>query len=284
MSKGLDNYHSLRHIVVCVDASPRSRSLVTLALSLARRHVARVTGLYVSHLSSPELFYCDPPAYAAARFIDEMTRQVHAKDTSEGARLKQEFCSAAETAGVDAAWCIVEGLSADTLACHVPNVDLAICRQQDLEHTPFEWLTDVALGMLRSLERPVLVLPRSSGYSNVPRKVLLDCRDAEQALRALKQAIPLLERPAEVVLLSTADNKAPMREIAVHLARHGINASAVQSLRKNMATGLLGFAREFDADLIVSCDDRGSQMRTLMFGSVTQALLTDMHIPILLAA
>ncbi|HEV2546417.1 MAG TPA: universal stress protein [Stellaceae bacterium] len=284
MSKSLNNYNSFRHVLVCVDASPRSRSLVTLALSLARRHAARVTGLYVSHLSSPELFYCDPPAHAAARFIDEMTRQLHAKDTSEEAGLKQEFCSAAEKAGVEAGWCMVDGLSADALACHGPSVDLAICRQRDLEHIPFEYLTDVAPAMLRSLRRPVLVLPRTSGYSNASRKVLLDCRDAEQALRAFKQAIPLLERSAEVVLLSTADDMGPMREIAVHLARYAINASTVQSLGKNVATGLLDFAREFDADLIVSRDDGGSQMRTLMFGSVTQALLADMHIPVLLAA
>jgi len=283
MSKGPNSYNTLRHILVCVDASPRSRSLVMLALSLARRHASRITGLYVFHLPSPDLFYCEPPAHASARAIDEMTAQVRSTCMNEGTRLRQEFRAAAERAGVEADWCIVNGLSADALRCHVSQVDLTICRQRDLAHTPFEYLTDIAVEMLQALNRPVLVLPRMGGYSNASRRVLLDCRRADQALRALRQAIPLLDRSADVVLLRTADGKDPTREITLHLARHGINASAVQSRGNNVGMSLLSFAREFGADLVVSPDNGCSRIRELIFGSTKRTLLDRMQIPVLLA-
>jgi nucleotide-binding universal stress UspA family protein len=75
------------------------------------------------------------------------------------------------------------------------------------------------------------------------------------------------------------------RDIALHLARHRVKASAAHTVAKEIPAGdaLLNYASDNGADLIVAGGYGHSRTRELVFGGVTRTLLTAMTVPVFLS-
>jgi len=127
--------------------------------------------------------------------------------------------------------------------------------------------------------RPVLVAASSAERIRTER-VLVAWKDTREARRAVADAIPLLSRAEEVIIVTIDPNadtftKGRLAEVASFLGRHGINART--EIIKSRAEGerISEFARSIHADLVVCGAYGHSRFREWIFGGVTRCLLND---------
>jgi nucleotide-binding universal stress UspA family protein len=275
-----------KDILVHLDASPRTSVRLALACALASRHSAYLAALYVVDLPQTPLLYGNPAGFAA---IEEMTATFMARARNEAAAVEQSFRERVRRDGIKAEWRLVEGPPGETVALHARYADLAIVGQARAGDSLTYGGDIPAIAMLSS-GRPVLVVPDVGDFAAVGDTVLIGWKSSREAARAVHDALPLLQsaRSVKVLAINPArgidgDREHPAAEMALHLARHGVNAEAAYTIAEDVSEGdvLLNQAADMGADLIVVGGYGHSQTRELIFGGVTRTLLSTMTVPVL---
>lgn len=144
-------------------------------------------------------------------------------------------------------------------------------------------------GLLFESGRPLLVVP--PGFDTFRHARVLVAWDASaRAARAVNDAMGILKAAGAVEVLAIGSQKelaheVPGAELAPHLARHGVNVTV-----KNLvpgSDGIAGTLREqaalIGADLIVMGAFNHSRMREWVLGGVTESLLADCKVPLLMS-
>jgi nucleotide-binding universal stress UspA family protein len=132
--------------------------------------------------------------------------------------------------------------------------------------------------------RPVLVVPDGINWLDL-RSVLVAWKDTSEARRALADALPMLRKAGNVVVVEIAEDDediaavtARVTDVVAWLARHGVIATArVSEARQGdtAAAQLAKVAGDVDAGLIVAGAYGHSRFRELILGGVTQYLVTQ---------
>jgi nucleotide-binding universal stress UspA family protein len=127
--------------------------------------------------------------------------------------------------------------------------------------------------------RPVLVAAK--GVKRIfTNTALIAWKDTREARRAVVDALPLLCQANEVVVV-TVDRDADthtqesMDDVIAFLRRHGVKAHSEIIKDKHESESLLSFARQVEAELVVSGAYGHSRVRELVFGGVTRSLLAE---------
>lgn len=109
--------------------------------------------------------------------------------------------------------------------------------------------------------RPVLVAPYAENFERVGNSILMGWDETREASRALNDALPLLANAETITVMYVGANERDLEQhwpaperIAGYLRRHGINATAEETLRGGLAISdlLLSRAADFAADMIVT--------------------------------
>jgi nucleotide-binding universal stress UspA family protein len=134
--------------------------------------------------------------------------------------------------------------------------------------------------------RPVLIVPYAGHFDNVGRRVLIAWNATREAARAVSDAMPLLTS-TELVTVLTIDpregphghGKLPGADIALHLARHGVEAQIERTVSAGMPVGevLLSRVADLGADLIVMGAYGHSRAREVLLGGATRSVLRRHH-------
>jgi nucleotide-binding universal stress UspA family protein len=132
--------------------------------------------------------------------------------------------------------------------------------------------------------RPVLVVPDGINWLDL-RSVLVAWKDTSEARRALADALPMLRKAGNVVVVEIAEDDediaavtARVTDVVAWLARHGVIATARGSEARQgdtAAAQLEKVAGDVDAGLIVAGAYGHSRFRELILGGVTQYLVTQ---------
>ena len=283
----------LKDVLVTLDATAIGERRLRSAAELAREHGAHLTGLYVveplqlaGYLSPSVSGYVD---IAAMEAIEARHREAA---QAAAARVEPVFAEACRVAGVTGEWRFVEGDTAEIGVLHARYADLAIVGQLDPENPP------ASSGMARLPEqlalasgRPVLIIPYAGRFESIGRRVLVAWSRTREAARALNDALPVLQRADNVMVLSinpergAAAGELPGADIARHLARHGVKAEASYTVAEDIDVGnaLLSRAADLGADLIVMGCYGHSRMRELILGGATREILRHMTVPVLMS-
>ncbi|MCP5086658.1 MAG: universal stress protein [Rhodobacteraceae bacterium] len=145
-------------------------------------------------------------------------------------------------------------------------------------------------GALFSDQCPILIVP--DDQADVPRnKVVIAWDGGQQALRAAKGALPLLEQADEVdvIIVESKGNGRQQEKIAADigtfLSRHRINVviKVIPKSANRMADVIRTHAEEMGANLVVMGGYGHSPLREFLFGGATRNMLKDSNIPILMA-
>ncbi|ALK97190.1 hypothetical protein AB595_11095 [Massilia sp. WF1] len=139
--------------------------------------------------------------------------------------------------------------------------------------------------------RPVLVVPPGYQGQPIPGTAVAGWDGSLQALRALSAALPLLRRAENVKLvlinpdtLSALHGEQPGADMALYLARHGIQVEVVvERTRASEGKALMGLARDCGAGLMVIGAYGHTRYREWVLGGVTRELLTQAQVPLLIA-
>ncbi len=272
----------LKDILVYVDGSRETPATVTAGCSLARDHDAHLTGLAVDR--PPEI-----PGYAAIEIPPSALEiiQSQRKETAEKAR--EVFEKAVAAAGITnrSRWSLAKGMPLELLSLRSRYADLVIVSQgnPEAQHGSSEDMVD---DLILVSGRPVLVIPYIGAPDRFGKKVLVAWNASREAARAVADAMPILESADSVEVFAVEPNgigDAPGADIAEHLARHGVKATANRTTGLDIDVGdvLLNQIADSGADLMVMGAYGHSRMRELVLGGATRHMLQHMTVPVLLS-
>jgi len=278
---------TIKDILVHVDGSDRSRVRMDIAFQLAKVHGAHLTGLFV------ESNY-NVTAYTPGEF----KRGYNERSRSAGAASKLLFEERAKRNGVTTEWRQLdqEGIRdsdvIDQVILHGHYVDLIIIGQSDPDNNgnlPVELPDRVVLGA----GRPVLVVPYSGSYDLGSVNAIVAWNGGREAVRAVNDGLPFLARAKKCIVLAVNPTNGgdqnhgdiPCADICTHLARHGVKAEAQHLNAPDVKVGdvLLSRAADEGINLLVSGAYQRSRLRELVLGGVTQHLLEQMTVPVLMS-
>lgn len=277
---------SYRDIAVHLTLDPRNQTRTQLAINLARRFGARVSGLYT--VPPPNV-----PYYMGEYIPTELIQKQmdEAQRASVGAR--ESFLSMCGNAGIEHRWLSSDMAPVEALRLAARASDVVLVGQPDPnpdDPASIPYGTDVLPHELAlQAGRPVLAVPYAGEIGEIGRRVLIGWNGKREAARAVHDAMPLL-RGAEVVhLVVVAPEKkgrTPLAEITEHLQRHGLRLETAVvdgNGTKKVGQVLMAEAQARGADMLVMGAFGHSRLREMVFGGVTETVLSGMTLPVLLS-
>ncbi|WP_439596084.1 universal stress protein [Falsiroseomonas sp.] len=278
----------LRDLLVHLDASPRAAARLDFAAALAARHGAHLVGLHAVEASLPAGLTSDLGGAALGQLAQRMREEAQA----QAGRSRASFEEKLRRDGLQGEWREATTLPAEAVALHARYADLAVLGQP--QPGSAEAMLDAALleSVLFQSGRPVLTVPHSGHFASAPERVLVAWNAGREATRAVHDALPLLRAASHVAVVAInprhgigGHGDVPAADIALHLARHGVTATAAHIVTEEVpeADVLLNEAADSDIGLIVMGAYGHSRLRQLILGGVTRGILARMTVPVLLA-
>jgi nucleotide-binding universal stress UspA family protein len=284
---------AFKDILVHMDEGPRSGTRQKVAIDLARRHGAHLTGLFVIDVPGSDLFYGAAMPYSGAGGMTDLVSSLRADMAARADAMGQQFRDALRREGLDGEWRVVDGDTVELLALHARYADITVVGQPNDEEAYKGPTGDAVLvNAMLSSGRPILAVPYAGQFEHIGDRVLVAWNASREATRAVNDALPLL-RGAKMVTVLAVNPKlgieghgdVPAADIALHLARHGVKAEAAHTIARDISEGdaLLSYAADLGVDLIVSGGYGHSRAREMVFGGVTRTLIQEMTVPMLLS-
>jgi nucleotide-binding universal stress UspA family protein len=129
--------------------------------------------------------------------------------------------------------------------------------------------------------RPVFVVPQQAEHLALNR-VMVAWKDTREARRAVVDALPLLAKAKDVVVVEVVEEddqraaaRARIDEVVAWLAHHGISATArVPTPSRDVVPKLEAVADELGIDLVVAGAYGHTRLREWVLGGVTRHLVT----------
>lgn len=273
---------TFQDILVNVDNAKQAKPRLDVAAALATKHRAHLTGVYVRRV--PRV-----PDFVRAQYggvLNELQQEYLGKAQEEAQAL---FQRAVEAHGVtEHDWRTVDGDLIDVMATHTRYVDLAVVGQAEAADEERSLPDHLVL----DAGRPVLVVPSVGEYPVLGERVVVAWDASREATRAVNDAMPILRQAKKVVVLTinaaptpNGHGEEPGADIALHLARHGVQVEVQQEVARDMGVGevLLSRLADDDADLLVMGAYGRSRMRELILGGATRHVLQHMTVPVLMS-
>jgi nucleotide-binding universal stress UspA family protein len=260
-------------ILLHLDQSKSCPTRLAVAIALAKRCGARLTGLYVvTHQ------YYQP-------------RQ--GKAEAAAAALRKNFEEQVERAGIEGRWQYIDwsviGVGpTEIINNHAHYTDLVIVGQASPGESPSDLPERVVLGA----GRPVLIVPYSGTFQTVGERVLVAWKAGRESTRAVNDALPLLKKAqrVDVLAINSAetygdDSESLCADICQHLQRHGVKATPDRMVVSNTPVGdaLLNRTCEEGYDLLVMGAYAHTPQGKMTLGAVAGQLLKQMTVPVLMS-
>lgn len=274
-----------RSILVHVARTEAHDAAIGFAASLAADQDALLIGLSAGMPAIPPIADGMSAAIVAEMMENERTQLADAQRDAE-----RRFRSLA-TAAPRTEWRAIEASVAGAIAAESRAADLIVLPRVPADSEP-DMLQPADPGdVLMAAGRPVL-LP-GTGVTGLPRApAIVAWKEALEPRRALGDALPLLKRATQVVVLGVNDGdeeldrmRAQLDDVVAHLARHEVAATARLSALapSGPSEEILSVANEIGAGLIVAGGFGHSRVHEWIFGGVTRTLLKPQTITCLLS-
>jgi len=275
-----------RTIVVHVDGGGQLAPRLRVAAGLARQHGGHLVASAVTGISQRDFLVLGSSPMAALPDGDLERLREAATELLRTAAVQMD--------GLDVpSWeqRIVEDNAEHALVLESRYADLLVLSRGAPAHARLRIVTELPEYVALHCSRPVLVVPDDFASDTVGTTVVVGWNASMEATRAVTAALPQLKLARSVLLalinpetLAERHGEQPGGDIALYLARHGVNVEIVrESSNAGTAAALLGLARDCGADLLVAGAYGHSRYREWVAGGVTRTLLEENTVPLLLA-
>ncbi len=266
----------MKEFLVHLDGGERAGLRLEVAIDLAKRFGARLTGLFAQAESNA-------PSVVARRASDGLNAAAD--------RISAQFHKALADAGVSGQWMRLSHgepgfVVAETAFC-ARYADMAILGQWEQETSRVP--EDLAEEVILQSGRPVLVVPYAGEVASIGNSITIAWNASREAARAIHDALPFLKGAREVTVLAVREPDAPAPaadlpqvNIIEHLAAHGVRAKVERLVDEEIGVMDVLLSRAFDlgSDLLVMGAHSGSGLRR---GSGTRFILHHMTLPVLMS-
>ncbi len=283
----------VRDLLVVLDGSSNSGSALAVALDLARRNDAHLTGF-----CPLENLVVHGPGFVVGAYpgifdVPPMLDEIRVRATALAASIEENFRDQLRRGGANGDWQIASGVASQDLVRSARCRDLIVLAQASPGTKEAAASRTLIEDALMGAGRPLLLVPYAGHFEKVGRNVLVGWDGSREAARAVHHMLPVVEASARVTILAVErahgasdPNEIPGAQIAEHLARHGLTVDAARTVRDSSvsdADALLNYAADNGADLIVIGGYGHSRTREIFLGGVTCALLSQMTAPVLMS-
>jgi len=281
----------LRKLLVPMVGLGDEAPALSTALAVGKTTGAHVEALFMA--IDPELEII-PGGYVSPSVINQIMKETEKENEKRRRRAKSLFARLAHdhAAAIDAehgkrelsaAYIEATGPIHSLMAYHGRLCDLIVMQRAAKQET------ETALGIeaaLRDSGRPLLITRRALpvGFA---KSVAIAWNGSLEATRTIGFAMPLLEQAAKVLVLTVEGDTRygpPASELIGYLAWHGVSAVSVSLAPAPHGQGeaLLAAAKEHEIDLMMLGAYTRGELRRLVFGGVTGAMLAKSPLPFLM--
>jgi nucleotide-binding universal stress UspA family protein len=168
----------------------------------------------------------------------------------------------------------------DAVAREARAADLIIIGNAPENRDPFRALDPG--GVILKAGRPVLVVPKFVDRLS-PRRIAIAWKDAREARRAVREALPFLRQADSVMVVEVSESRGgeqasrQVKDVASYLSHHDIEivAERVRPVDVTATNSLLRLIRDENVDLVVAGAYSHSRLGEWAFGGVTRELLAE---------
>ena len=258
---------------------PRNEVKIQTTVNLAASHGAHVSALYM-------ILPFNIPVYASVPLPATIGEQYYADEEAAAKPVIEAFESELKAQGdLSGEIRISQSLPLDALQDDASFADLIVLGQPHEDR--YEPATDSLIGDISlSSGLPVLAVPRVGEYPSVGKNVLVAWTRQRESIRALREALPLLETAERVLVMrANAPDDGREAEIGAYLARHDVKVDIKNVTVKDVsvADAILNTVSDEACDLIVMGAYGHSRVREYAFGGATRDILRHMTVPTLFA-
>jgi nucleotide-binding universal stress UspA family protein len=284
---------ALRDLVVLLDGSPRDEAKLSVAIELARRNDAHLTGLCPLELLLPADMSFALGGYPDLWALPEFAKQVDSQARAKAAIIEAGFRELLRREGIKGDWVLEAGFLIPSVTRRAQACDLIVVGQTDPENPLPATARTLVEDILMTAGRPLLLIPYAGRFDTIGTNALVGWTPTRESARAVHDALPVLAPSAKVMVLTvetpreSGDNEVPQTtEIAEHLSRYQLDVSAARTVVSDglsPADALLDYASDIGADLLVVGGYGHSRTREMIMGGVTRDLLRHMTVPLLMS-
>ncbi len=273
---------SFQDILVFLDDGSTNSTRVNTGFHFAKWHDAKLTGVALATMKPRRV-----------RTDSSKVRRRVSQEMAE--KLVADFSSQAKDKGVRAKSIIIAGDADESTAKMVQyshNYDLLILRQPNPDQKNYSRLTQLSETVLLKSGRPILFMPYIGTDKCPGNRVMITWDGTASACRAVHNALPILHRASEVVLVivetkKTRDNvpKTAVNGFVEHLGNHGVEIKVRRVLQGSydIATVVLNEVAETATDLLIMGGYGKPSLQQKIFGGVTRSILSSMIVPVLMS-
>ncbi len=267
-------------LLVHVDDTEACENRIVAAHKLAVRFDAHLAGLYAFR-------YFTYPVYTDVTIPSFIYAEEEARKKELAQQAQARFETLTNSWESKVSWHIQEGNIASTIINHSSNYDLVVVGQFNPD-AEFDGSLGVAESVAIESGRPVLVIPYKEFDGNLGSRVVVAWNGRRESVRAVHDAMPLLEGADAVEIVSINQSKEidiPCADIAQHLARHGVHVETenVRTDSRDIGEALLSVTESFGADMLVMGAYGHSRLRETILGGATRQILNKMSQPVLMS-
>lgn len=285
---------SYKTILVHVDESRHAEQRIRIAAAIAAQQNAHLVGAATSGVS-PFVYQGGAVTPATADTTTPLGFHLAALRGHARSAL-DKFEAIVATLNLDShESALIDDEAGAGISLRARYSDLVVIGQFDPDERSPVVMSDFPEYVLMNAGRPVLMVPYTGTFNTVGRRVLVGWDGGISAARAVTYAIPLLKQ-AEVVELAvynasaetasrqSAHGEMPGADVALFLARHGVNVNVIQQKTgMNVGDALLSLSVDLGSDLMVMGGYGHPRFREILLGGVTRTVINSMTVPVLMA-
>ena len=251
------------------DLGPWAEARGRLALTLAEEHGAHFIGVAAEQMMAP--IYLEGVPNVAEEVVDEERRRASG-DLDAAKRAFEKIVGTRN----DVEWRSGFAQPDQFLIEQARAADIVVVGRTATydERDPNLGVSPGLVAM--ECGRPILIVPPEKDYL-AAHKVVVAWKDTREARRAARDALPILQRANEVIVMTASGSlrDESAEDVCAWLTRHGVKShpSVHSGDLNSIADELLDLAGDVGADLIVSGAYGHSRMREWFFGGATRDLL-----------
>lgn len=262
-----------------VAGDPGNDARINSSIGLAAAQGAHLTALYmIPPFNIPGFAEVPVPTYVADQYYAD-------EEAAAGSVIEAFETALAAQGDVSGNIRKARVLPLNALRENAPFADLIVLGQPHEDY--YDPASDSLVGDISlSAGLPVLAVPREGDYGSCGKKVLVAWTPRRESARAVREALPFLQRAERVLVLrANAPDDGADVEIGAYLARHGVEVDIMDVKAKDIsvADAILNTASSEDCDLIAMGAYGHSRSREYVLGGVTRDILRHLTIPTLFA-
>ncbi|MGA8610150.1 MAG: universal stress protein [Xanthobacteraceae bacterium] len=270
-----------------------------IIVNLSVRNASKTTGAYgisvasalQAHITGVAIAFIPNIPGASLGYLPIETIEVQQRENESGAQAAiNHFVAAADNAGISAEPRMLRvgfANAAQQFGRIARRYDLSVVGEVEPDVHSVEAM--IAEAILFESGRPIIIVPYMQKAPFKLDRVMICWDGSRAAVRAIADAMPLLERAGNIEVVSVISERGKRVELqgtdmGLHLARHGLKVEVTRIPHHiDAAAALLSHSADSGADFMVMGGYGHSRLREFVLGGVTRSILGSISVPTLMS-